>query len=378
MGKLNIIGLLIIVTTMGLWGCNQTSKSTGVPPQPAQTIPPPPAGVISYADMNLDVAVGEVKQSVIIPASYETVTERVVSQEASLREIYVPAVTRVVDGEIIVIQDASTEYVSVPATFETLTTVQLVEPESIGSQTVQASDVDGLLAVQVATSPFNWDEIEALGGRRPPVFLSPATQIKYNVKPVVFAGRDGADVTLEVVHNKVMNLIESDGDENFQSRLFSHPSGFVILTSPERIDDEAQAIKVDGKRIGINDNIETGFMAFMRGLLRPQPKRFRAIAFTISQTQEAPGEAINTGGDLNQIIASGGFPDQIFKDYLSRYYLKENNFQIIVGVHEFSRLDAATAEESFWDRYKKVAVPFALSQHRSGSSLIDSTLSTGG
>jgi hypothetical protein len=175
-----------------------------------------------------------------------------------------------------------------------------------------------------------------------------------------------------------MNLIDSENDQNFQSQLFSHPSGFVILTSPERIDGEAKSIKSNGKRIGIDDDIETGFVAFMRRLFMPQPKRFRAITFAVSQTQQAPGEAIVSGEDLKSIVASGGYPDEVFRDYLSQYYLKQNNFQVIVRVYEFSRVDAASAGESFWSRYKKVADPFSLSRHRSGSSLIQATLWTKG
>jgi hypothetical protein len=79
----------------------------------------------------------------------------------------------------------SIDYINVPASYENLTSEQLAEPERIDTRTLQAGDVDGPLAVQVATSPFNRGEIVSLGGRRPTAFSPPASPIQYNVQAEV-------------------------------------------------------------------------------------------------------------------------------------------------------------------------------------------------
>lgn len=329
---------------------------------------------VSVANIPIPIGAGTGIQTVIIPAVTRSVTARVMTQEARTVERVIPGVTRQnADGETVVVQEASIELMEFPAVYEDVVTVEISDAERREIRTVEATPEASLQTVQVAINPFSWDEIEAENGRRPPEFIPPAAKARYLIEPIVFAKRDGADVSLKEVHDRLMGLIDAEDDENFQSRLFSHPSGFVILTSPERIDDTAQAIKVDGKRIGIEDNINVGVVAFFKSIFLPDPKRFRVISFTVSQTSENPGVPFETGRDFNKIMRTGGFADFVFENYLRRFYLRQNNFQVEVGIHEFSRVDEARPAESFWSRYELVPVAYTLARHRAGSTLINAT-----
>jgi hypothetical protein len=379
--------VLVSIGVICLAGCSQTFPKTkptttggGTPaPVPVATVPrpddAPELASMPVASVQLDVSVGEVVQTVVVPAASEMITTRVVVTPAQVYERVVPSVVQVIDGERVVVQEATAELVEVPAVYDDVEVLTEV-PAREESRVVSASEADGPQMVQVAVNPFNWDEIEAAGGRRPPIFIPPATERKYIVNPIVFAEREGADVNLKEVHKRIMGLIAAENDENFRSRLFSHPTGFVILTSPERIDDNAMAIKVNGKRIGIEENISSGFFGFIGGLFQPEPKRFRAISFTISQTVETPSVEFDTGRDFNNVFKTGGFSDFVFEDYLQRFYLRQNNFQVEVGIHEFSRVNEAQPTESYWARYVEVVSPFLLEKHKAGSNLINVTLKT--
>jgi len=65
-----------------------------------------------------------------LPATYETVAETVVVQEAGTELVTIPATFETVT-ETVVVQEASTDLVTIPATYETVTDVVVVTPQSV-------------------------------------------------------------------------------------------------------------------------------------------------------------------------------------------------------------------------------------------------------
>ena len=73
-----------------------------------------------------------------IPATYENYTETVVVQEASTELVTVPPVFETVQ-ETVVAQEASTELVTIPATYETVSETVVVQPASVEYTVVPAT-----------------------------------------------------------------------------------------------------------------------------------------------------------------------------------------------------------------------------------------------
>lgn len=268
---------LVFTLALGLAACApnpHTDKSESDGRGPASVdgvdVEIPDFGGITVKNISVPIGAGDGVETVYVPAVTKMVTKRVMTMPAAIMERTVPAVTQQVNGETVIVQESVSETVTIPATFEHVEIEEIIEPERVETRPVTAAADARPQLVQVAVNPFSWDEIAAAGGRRPPEFIPPATLRNYIIKPELFSGREGADVNLKVVHDTIMALIEAEEDENFRSRLFSHPNGFVVLTSPERIDDDAKAIKVDGNRIGIEETISAGFGAFLRSFFLPE------------------------------------------------------------------------------------------------------------
>ncbi len=298
------------------------------------------------------------------------VTERVLVQEATVVERFVPAVTQEIDGETVIVQESSVEYVEVPASYRTVESEVEIEPARIEFRFNPADPSSGPVAVDIANDPFSWDAIRARGGRVPDEFNPPVAPKQYKVKTEVFSGSPDADVSLKSVHDQIMDLAGEDG---IDVRLFSHQGGFVILTAPERIHPDATPIIIDGDRIPIDQTIGSGLGDLIKRMFWPEEKRFRAISFTVSQQTNEPGANFGSGQDLIQLIDSGGHSDKVFEDYLGRYYMDANNFQVIVDVHEFKRVNEPKPAENIWQRYVKASEFLSLNLHSRGSKLIGKT-----
>jgi hypothetical protein len=94
----------------------------------AQNAAPKPSGVIDMTNALPNAKAGQCFAKVMIPAKYDTVTEKVVTQDASSKIEIIPAKYTFVE-ENVVIKAASQKIVEVPATYKSVKEKVLISPE---------------------------------------------------------------------------------------------------------------------------------------------------------------------------------------------------------------------------------------------------------
>jgi hypothetical protein len=94
----------------------------------AQNAAPKPSGIIDMTDALPNAKAGQCFAKVMIPAKYDTVTEKVVTQDASSKIEIIPAKYTFVE-ENVVIKAASQKIVEVPATYKSVKEKVLISPE---------------------------------------------------------------------------------------------------------------------------------------------------------------------------------------------------------------------------------------------------------
>lgn len=113
----------------------------------AQDATAKPSGVIDMTDALPDAKAGQCFAKVMIPAKYDTVTEQVVTQEASHKIEIIPAKYKFVE-ERVEIQAASQKVVAVPATYKSVQEKILISPENF----VWRKNLSG----KASTAPSSW------------------------------------------------------------------------------------------------------------------------------------------------------------------------------------------------------------------------------
>ena len=296
----------------------------------------------------------------------ERVEERVAG-DGSVELVTVPAQFETVT-ETVVVKEATTELVTVPAQYETVTETVVVQDarKEVRYEPPAFGVTQGV--ADVATRPFSWTDVSDAGNYA--TFIPPITNLAFYPDTTVFTGDTDSDASLRDVHDRIVSFIEAEQDENLQWRLLRYPSGFVILTSPERIDEDARPIKVDGNRIASYAANDTGFLSSIRRFFKPDDERFRAISFLVRQGKTEAGPAFQSGADVGRLIAASSQTSSSLRDYLSRYYLKHHNFQVEVGVHEFEKIIGNSFDAANWSQFHLSSRPFTLAKHRKGSDII--------
>lgn len=113
----------------------------------AQDATAKPSGVIDMTDALPDAKAGQCFAKVMIPAKYDTITEQVVTQEASNKIEVIPAKYKFVE-ERVEIQAASQKVVAVPATYKSVQEKILISPENF----VWRKNLSG----KASSAPSSW------------------------------------------------------------------------------------------------------------------------------------------------------------------------------------------------------------------------------
>jgi len=298
-----------------------------------------------------------------------------VSQPQSIEYISVPAVYETVQ-EPVIVQEATTELVTIPAQYKTISERVVKTPARTENTIVPAKYESRLKEVKHATVPFSWNKIESFGYSRPPAFNPPPSKAEYEVGEDFFIPSESAentDINLWQVYEKLSSLIQSENDANMNFKVYSYPQGYVLLTSAERIDENANPLMINGKRIATTgDRSNNWFKNIYTKLFNRDDNRIRYIAFIVKpKGYVKAGDEISTSQQFESIFLNGGNQsDLVAKEYFETYFLRHHKYTCIARVFEYQRIDQTSPNSLPNSKYKVVREPLTRERHLSGSNIL--------
>lgn len=311
------------------------------------------------------------------PAVTRQITKRVVRQPAGTQERVIPAVTKQEFRRVVKTPASSVEKTVPAKTLEVTGLVPISDgsqaflPSSIVSRSTNSfhSSASGLFAgtdtVSTSTSfvqnqekspLFNWPT-----GNKPPVFTPPETHLKVNIDYELLQNSDGSEPSLMCVYYKLAFAIENNPIEDCPTaeqikslkgypavRRFPH--GFVILTNPERINNNAEIVRYKqdpnkGDPVPVDKFPVEGLGDYVSVLFTKPTNRFRYFAFIVTSRDggiEDTGAQATVSGLDEQILAAG--TSNILPLELNDIRFSKKHYICEVWIYDFSDIDLANSD----------------------------------
>lgn len=292
-----------------------------------------------------------------IPATYKTVTRRVVSSPQQNIERAIPAQTKMQTRTIVRVPE-QLELREVPA--ETMTITRWIsEPEP-----------EMILSSNLIFEKFEWPTTNTMV-----VFEPPKTNIKIDI-PNATCGYTSNQNTASLmdVFDNFSNLLS---EHEYQKRVFKYKHGFALLTSPERISDEAKNIldPSSNKRIKLDQHPINGIGKYLEILFTKPSTRYRYLAFIITADDNVKGtnnEATPEG--LKAIFRAGGLASDLPSSM--RDYAFTDEYKCQVWVYEFSRIDRDDPTIMKGDLFVPASPTLSEFAHKGGSPALKALFET--
>lgn len=290
-----------------------------------------------------------------IPARFEQVTRRVVEGEGKTMERVVPAMTRVESRRVVT---TPAQVVTREVAAETVTVRRLVPTQPVNTS-------PGLIE-----DKFVWPSTNSMQ-----LFTPPKTDIKIDI-PNSTCGyvSNNSDPSLMDVFKNFSGLLNK---YQYPKRVFKYKHGFAILTSPERISEEAKNI-LDAKqnrRIKLDQHPINDIGSYLQILFTKPATRYRYLAFIITADDNVQGtdkEATPEG--LQAIFTQGGL-DSDLPDSM-RNHAFTTQYKCQVWVYEFSRIDRDDPTVMEGDLFVPAAPTLSEFAHKAGSPVLKALFET--
>lgn len=295
-----------------------------------------------------------------IPAFAKQVTRRVVATPASTMERVIPALTRQETRRVL---RRPERVVSREVPAETVTITRWVAAPQISATPGQSWP--GLIEDR-----FVWPTTNTM-----PFFKPPKTDIKIDI-PNATCGYtpNNSDRSLMHVFENFSGLLNR---YQYQKRVFKYKHGFAILTSPERISEDAKNIldpKLD-TRIKLDQHPINGIGSYLQILFTKPATRYRYLAFIITaddNVESTDSEATSEG--LKAIFAEGSLDSDLPSSMRNYAFTKEYKCQ--VWVYEFSRIDREDPIAMDGDLFVPAAPALSEFAHKAGSPVLKALFDT--
>lgn len=292
-----------------------------------------------------------------IPATYKSVTRRVISSPAQTMERSVPAQTKMQTRTIV---KATEQFESREVPAETLTITRWVSEE----------EPDAILSNNLILEKFEWPTTNTMV-----VFDPPKTNIKIDI-PNATCGytKNQSAASLMDVFDNFSSLLTR---YKYQKRVFKYKHGFAILTSPERISENAENIldPSSNTRIKLDQHPINGIGKYLEILFTKPSTRYRYLAFIITADDNVKGtnnEATPDG--LRAVFKTGGVDSDLPSSM--RDYAFTSEYKCQVWVYEFSRIDRDDPTEMKGDLFVPASPTLSEFAHRDGSPALKALFET--
>lgn len=288
----------------------------------------------------------------VIPPTYKQVTRRVLDSPEQKIERSIPAQTKMQTRTIVRVPE-QLESREVPA--ETITITRWIsEPEP-----------EMILSNNLITEKFEWPTSNAMA-----VFDPPQTDIKIDIPNATcgYTPNPGGASLMDVFDN-FSGLLNK---YRYQKRVFKYKHGFAILTSPERISDDAKNIldPALNTRIKLDQHPIDGIAKYLEILFTKPSTRYRYLAFIITADDNVKGtndEATPEG--LQTVFSSGGLGSDLPNSMNDYAFTSEYKCQ--VWVYEFSRIDRDDPSVMEGDLFVPASPTLSEFAHRAGSPALE-------
>ena len=214
---------------------------------------------------------GECYAKVIIPAKFETTTEKILSQEASERLQVIPAKYGT-GTEKVLVQEASTRLSVIPATFKTTTDKVLVKEEEVKWQTGLKNGIPVSPEILAAAKTGGADIDGMAPGTCYREYFTPA---KYKSEPQTYVSKEGYE-KLRVVPAKYTYEEEKVLVKEASQRIVKVPATYKTVTEKILVEPE----KTMWKKSQCNGrNNDCGVMCLVT-----TPARYRTVTKRVVDT----------------------------------------------------------------------------------------------
>lgn len=157
----------------------------------------------------------------------------------------------------------------------------------------------------------------------------------------------------------------------YPKRVFKYQHGFAILTSPERIAEDATNILDADKneRIKLDQHPITGVGSYLQILFTKPTTRYRYLAFivTADDNVKSTGNAATPEG-LQAVFAEGGV-DSDLPSSMNNYAFT-TDYKCQVWVYEFARIDREDPITMDGDLFVPATPTLSEFAHKAGSPIL--------
>ena len=233
---------------------------------------------------------------------------------------------------------------------------------------------------------FSWDMVST--GTAPPTFIPPPTKLNFIIPNDEIIAKHGSDPSLWQVFKLIEAEIENENDPDYTSRIFSYDAegqdsdGFVVITTPERIDEKAVSIKEDGKRIPLDKSTSHrsglfGHLNLFR-FFKNEERRYRYIAFIVKGTGYTPSaQSTLSDFEFRETFDQGGLSTSLPEKVLNTYKLDRDDYQVEVRIYEYEKIKISSPDLSIPSEageFVQTDPTLGIGLHQTGSSVISSLM----